>query len=935
MNPRITVGRGVTGAVHYVFGPGRDPKTGHIKPDPEDGTTRVKWIGGTGFGFDIKTRGDADLARRIMEFDALNGSTQCRMDCVHISLSWRPGETPTREQMEAAAHSALAALGMANAKAIFVAHNDEDYEHVHIVASKINPASGRVYDLKGSWRTLSRWAEQYERDHGGVISVRRQDMNELRAAIARRDASAVLEAMTRQRSTFTENQLERALQKEIQAMPGALADHIAGIEAERQRFKAEILGHAQLVCLADRAGGPITRYTTRAVLEAEMHALRAAAALAAGTHHDVGGGSRAAIETSAKFATMTAEQRHAFRHATSGAGLALIDGQAGTGKSYTIAAIREAYEAAGYRVVGLAPTNAVARDMQAADFSRARTVHSELFALANARTAWTGNTAVIVDEAAMIDTRLVAMVTAWASHAKAKLILVGDNRQLSSIDRGGMFGALKDRYEAAALSQVKRQHKVDERRAAEMMAEGNFADALRIYDRKGAIHWTRTQGEARAELVEQWAKDSAARPQLSRFVFAYTNDDVATLNKALRDVRKGRGELGPDHMLPTAHGSFPFAAGDRIQFTATDKQAGIINGSTATIQAMQSASAEAGGTHLAVRLDGPQPTMINFDAAAFDEFRHGYAGTIYRGQGKTLDQTYLYHSDHWRSAPSYVALTRHRDKTELFVARNTARDLDTLARQMARTDERRAACMFHPAEKLQPVPVLSPIELAARLAPDDARRVREKQRDRLGSSLRFSRHDPLPPETSCNTVEPCNSIAPAIMRTTQPGGARQAMTVAPGLNGGGQSLAYSVLPPDQPAPIAQTQPLARNGDRSPGYVDHPAPGAFKKIFRQAAKALLRKEGQLKSRQRRRRGETEGQFRQLVRRILRRLDLRPQFRNAAFQTGRPSMTNAAAPQSFADPAAPPWSNPLNGMDHYAGDLAGFNESLTDPGEGFRQ
>jgi Relaxase/Mobilisation nuclease domain len=195
MNPRINVGRGVTGAVNYVFGPGRDPKTGHIKPEPEDGQSRVKWIGGTGFGFEIKTRGDADLARRIMEFGSLNGTTQCRMDCVHISLSWRPGEHPTREQMEAAAHSALASLGMANGKCIFVAHQDEEYDHVHLIASKINPDTGRVYDLKGSWRTLSRWAEQYERENGGIISTRRQLMNELRDAIANRDAGTVLEAI--------------------------------------------------------------------------------------------------------------------------------------------------------------------------------------------------------------------------------------------------------------------------------------------------------------------------------------------------------------------------------------------------------------------------------------------------------------------------------------------------------------------------------------------------------------------------------------------------------------------------------------------------------------------------------------------------------------------------------------------------------------------
>jgi ATP-dependent exoDNAse (exonuclease V) alpha subunit len=546
-------------------------------------------------------------------------------------------------------------------------------------------------------------------------------MNELRAAIARRDAEGVLEAMTKQRSTFTAVQLERAINKEIYPKRGAAAEEKTRIEQERATFAASILTHAQTVRLADKPGGEITRYTTRTVLEAELHVLRAAGELIGATAHSVSEKHLRAVLHDQKFAGIRPEQLHALRHVTGEKGLALIDGQAGTGKSYTIAAVREAYEAAGYRVVGLAPTNAVVQDMRADGFRRAGTVHAELFALANDRTSWTQKTAVIVDEAAMLDTKLMAMVTAWAADAGAKLILVGDDRQLSSIDRSGMVGALKDRYGAAALSEVKRQHKNDERRASEMMAGGNFHDALGIYEQKGAIHWTRTQREARAELVAQWAKDSAAEPEKSRFVFAITNDDVAALNAALRAVRKGRGELGPDQMLPTAHGRENFAVGDRIQFTATDKQAGIYNGAAGTIEAID-------GAHLAVRLDGRQPKTIAFIAAAFDQFRHGYAGTIYRGQGKTLDQTYLYHSEHWRSAASYVALTRHRDKTDLFVARNTAKDLAELARQMARTDERRAASMFYPEEKIEPVPILTPAELAARLAPTTAHRERENQR---------------------------------------------------------------------------------------------------------------------------------------------------------------------------------------------------------------
>ena len=302
-------------------------------------------------------------------------------------------------------------------------------------------------------------------------------------------------------------------------------------------------------------------------------------------------------------------------------------------------------------------------------FATARTVHSELFALNNGRRQWDSRTVVMVDEAAMIDTKLMAELTAHAREAGAKLILVGDDRQLASIDRGGMFGALKDRYGAAALTEVTRQHKDEERRAASMMAEGNFADALAIYEEKGAIHWTRTQDEARAALVEHWAKDSAAAPDKSRFVFAYTNADVAQLNADLRAVRRQRGELGADHELPTAEGRQAFAAGDRIQFTGTDKKLGLYNGAAGTVTGI-----EGNADHRAARRHGGGRS-VTFDAAEFQSFRHGYAGTIYKGQGRTLDQTYLYHSEHWRSAASYVALTRHRDKAELFVATNTARDV--------------------------------------------------------------------------------------------------------------------------------------------------------------------------------------------------------------------------------------------------------------------
>ena len=723
MIPRMKVGAGATGAVRYVLGQGRDPKTGELRELVPGEQSRVDWIGGTGFGFEIETRDDAEIARRVMEFEALNQSSrtrQCEKDCVHLSLAWARGETPSRAEMEGAAHEALQALGMGNAKALFVAHNDEDYAHVHIVASKINPATDRAYDLAGSWRTLSKWAEGYEREHGGVQLKGREAANELRDAIAVRAAGGVLEAMTKQRATFTGAELERALQKEIYAKRGASPEERRSVELARAQFADRILDHADAVHLAAERGGPTVRYTTRGVLEAEGYVWRAAEGLAAAAGHGLSDAQRAGTLNGARYDGVSREQARAFRHATGDEGLAIIDGLAGAGKSRTTAAVRDAYETAGYRVIGMAWTHRVVQDMEKTGFEHTSTIKRELFMLANGRQQWDSRTVVIVDEAAMLDTAHMAMVTAYAQEAGAKLILVGDDRQLSSIERGGMFGVLKDRYGAATLTEINRQVAGDDRRASEYFAEGKFHDALGLYQAKGGIHWTRTQGEARAELLDVYGHDVAAAPDKSRFIFAYTNVDCAELNRGAREVHRALGRLGADHELDSADGRLAFAAGDRLQFGKTDKKLGLYNGATGTVRDID-------GSVVTVDIDGK---TVSFDSTEYQSFRHGYAGTIYKGQGATVDHAYLYHSEHWRSAASYVGMTRHREKAELFAATNTAADIDQLARQMSRVDDgkRYAASHYHHRQEIGPVRPLSADEILAHFADPGLRHVGEQER---------------------------------------------------------------------------------------------------------------------------------------------------------------------------------------------------------------
>ena len=723
VKPRIQTGRGISGALRYVKGQGRDPKTGRFKTLEPGEESRAELLGGTGFGFDIVTEADAELARKMMEYAALNQGSKtrkCEQDCLHLTLSWERGEKPTKDEKMAAARSALAALGMGNAMALVYSHNDEDYEHVHIVASKINPETRRAYDLAGSWRKASVWAEQYEREHGGVININRQSANELRQAIADRDVDGVLEAMTKRNATFTARQLESALQKEIHPEIGAAAGQKHSVELERAQFANTILSHANVVQLADQFGGPTTRYTTRAVLEAELHVLRAADGLKEKAGHAIDDLQRLELLARPKYRTITREQTSAFRHATGAEGLAIIDGQAGTGKSFTMAAIREAYEGAGHHVIGLGPTNKVAKTMANDGFAHAKTVHSELFALNNGRTSWDPKTVVIVDEAAMLDTKLMAMVTAHAHDAGAKLILVGDDRQLSSIDRGGMFARAErpprrgGAVGSQAAAQARRAPRGRDdgrgklsRRAEHLPRQGR--DPLDAHPGRGPRRAGRAMGEGHGSRPRQ----IPLRVRLHQRRREPAQRRLARGAQGARRARMGRSR-DRDRARPLS-----VRAGDRIQFTGTDKQLGIDNGAAGTIEAID-------GTHLAVKLDGRDPKTINFDAANFDQFRHGYAGTIYKGQGGTLDQTYLYHSEHWRSAPTYVALTRHREKAELFVARNTAADIKQLARQMARTDDRRAASMFHQQQPIGPVRPMTAAEILAAFGGEIGRHERDR-----------------------------------------------------------------------------------------------------------------------------------------------------------------------------------------------------------------
>ncbi|RWE35169.1 aminotransferase class III-fold pyridoxal phosphate-dependent enzyme [Mesorhizobium sp.] len=243
-----------------------------------------------------------------------------------------------------------------------------------------------------------------------------------------------------------------------------------------------------------------------------------------------------------------------------------------------------------------------------------------------------------------------AKLTGEARLSGAKVVLAGDDRQLGSIERGGLFTELKKEHGSVEIREVTRQ-KVDwQREAAHDLSDGRFEEALRLL-----LATSPSSGhQSGTSCAESLSSDGRRIPHRRAFVFAYTNKDVDALNKDLRAVRRARGELGEDFVFTTKHGEAPFAVGDRIQFTDTLKGAGIYNGNAGVITRIDRDSGRIG-----VTLDsaaGREGRKVEWYASEFSGFRHGYAGTIYKGQGKTLDHTYL-----------MQRLARNRDVAALIV----------------------------------------------------------------------------------------------------------------------------------------------------------------------------------------------------------------------------------------------------------------------------
>ncbi len=523
-------------------------------------------------------------------------------------------------------------------------------------------------------------------------------------AIARRNGERIaadplvaLDALTRQHSTFSKQDLARFVDR-----------HTDGAEQFAQ-VMARVEAAPELVRLG-RDGRGRERFSTRGMLEAEQRMEQAGTTLGRHGRHGV---LRAAALLAVRAAergglTLGNEQAAALLHVTGEADLALVVGFAGTGKSAMLGVARAAWEAEGYQVRGATLSGIAAEGLEAGSGIASRTLASLEFGWREGRDALTARDVLVVDEAGMIGSRQMERVLSAASAAGAKVVLVGDPEQLQAIEAGAAFRALSERHGAVAITAVRRQREAWQRDATRELATGRTAEALGRYAGAGMVQAAGTRTAAKAALVAGWDAMRQESPEASQVILAYTRDDVRDLNELARERMRAAGVLrGADQVVQTERGERAFAAGDRIMFGRNERGLGghhdraqgvaVKNGTLGTVLAV-----EAGGERLTVRLDGPggpgagsgagqegrkgsdAAPVVTFYVRDYGHLDHGYAATVHKAQGVTVDRAHVLATPHMDRHAAYVGLTRHRDGVALHYAAEDFADPARLARALGR-----------------------------------------------------------------------------------------------------------------------------------------------------------------------------------------------------------------------------------------------------------
>ncbi len=412
----------------------------------------------------------------------------------------------------------------------------------------------------------------------------------------------------------------------------------------------------------------LTRYSTVAYLRAEDSLLKSAQELHTRRELSLPHEHVRRI-LSERHLTLSTEQSAAVVHATTGTDCAIVVGRAGSGKTRLTTAIVDAYSDAGYQVQGAALAGIAAEGLAEETGISTKTLAAYEMSWERGKGQLSPQDVLVIDEAGMIDTYQLERVLAHARAHGAKIVLVGDPDQLPPVGAGDPLRGLVQHLGCARVDTVWRQRIEWQRQASELFITEGPARALEAYAAHDCLHWTQNPEQTLEALLMTYFEDRYRAPNESSIVLAPQNVQVLELNNRIRNVRKRHGELANEIRL----NGTDFASGDRILFLKNDNHGtyvktvsgegiGVKNGATGTLLVNDP-------DRFSVHLDSGR--VVEFNPQNFNSLTHGYAATVHKAQGTTVDRAYVLLDPGFNRNTSYVAFTRHREALHLYADQET------------------------------------------------------------------------------------------------------------------------------------------------------------------------------------------------------------------------------------------------------------------------
>lgn len=594
------------------------------------------------------------------------------------------------------------------------------------------------------------------------VSLGREDVWREAARSFGLEAESFAASLRDQSKTIDQEAGERVLASRLAVLPASLTEHESvterrellrsvtaalvgtGLPAERAEAEVKRLLRDGAVLEIGRDPLGLPCYSTPEMLAIEREVVKRAQHLAEMTWRAV---DQDRLADRCKSFGLTAEQTDAVLAATTDSAISIIEGAPGSGKTTTLAPVVESYANAGCRVIGTATAWRIANMLHDDLGIEARAAASWIERLKSGEKILDDRTVLIADEAGLLSSREMHTLLCAVADAAAKLILVGDRRQLQAIGAGPGLDLISRAVEAARVDTIVRQTEAWARDAISNFGRGQAAVALEAFAERNLLVEANGAKVAISAIVAAADRASALNPSGSCLILAKTNVAVAAISKEIRERRKTAGivtgkEVCLKASTPSGHSTeIALARGDQIRFLARNDDLGVINGTIATVTKVserRGRASDASRVRIEAEIAGRRvafdPSVLA-DGQGRTRLGWAYASTIHGAQGLTVDNAVVYLDPGCNRHDVFVAASRGRAATLVVDAKSIDRRLaaelpfDQQRESVVFSDEQRRTWL---AERLSRAsPKISTLDVIESVKPLDwqAAQIRQPRRE--------------------------------------------------------------------------------------------------------------------------------------------------------------------------------------------------------------